>query len=1019
MRLAKLAIENHQFTIIILIMLLIAGLFSFLTMPRSEDPLVEPVGTSVIVVFPGATPADLEELVIDPVESSLNELDDIKKIESQAEDGLAITTIDFLPHCDPDDKYSDVVQKVNSIRNDLPKDILSLDLLKWTILDVSILQLALVSDSAAYRELENRADELKALLEKTSGVKDIKLWAVPTQQVRISLDFAELARRHIPLNHILQAIQDANQNIPGGYIDIGSRRLNIKTSGSYQTLDDIRNTVIKSSNGRNIYLRDVAVVEYDLEDINYRARANGRRAVFINVQQKAQTNIFSIMKVLQSRVDDFKKSLPKSMDLEIVFDQSQSVSKRLNGFFLNLLQGIVLVGIVIFTAVNWRASVIVMLAIPFSIFIALGFVDLSQYGIQQMSIAGLVIALGLLVDNAIVVTENISRFLKEGYSHQNAAIAGTSQIGWAIVSSTVTTVLAFIPIILMRDMTGDFIRSMPVTVVYTLVASLLISLTFTPFMSSRFLRRPEKSKPHRVDALLQRFIHNRYQPALIKALNRPKTVLVLVFFLFLGSLLLFNFVGFSYFPKAEKPMFFINIDMPQGTGIGATDRVVREVESYLDAQPLVKNYASNIGHGNPRIYYNVVPKRTRSNHAQIFVQLKTYDPDSFAVLLESIREKCRSVAGARIKIKELEQGPPVEAPIAFKILGNNLEILRQIAFDIENMISEESGTINITNPLRTSKSDLRVNINRDKARMYGVSLAEIDRTVRSAIAGLEISEFRDAEGKEYPIVVRLATKEPNRLHLFDDIYVTSLSGTMIPLKQLASIDLSASPLEINHYNLERAVTLTADVESGYSVDRVTRRIIEKMEDYQWPRGYRYFVGGELESRQESFGGMSMAIIIAMIAIFGVLVLQFHSFSQPLIIFSAIPLAIIGSVLGLFFSGNTFSFSAFIGLISLVGIVVNNSIILVDYINQLISKERLSPRQAIVEAGRIRFIPIILTTATTTMGLLPLTLIGGSMWAPMGWTIIGGLLVSTFLTLIIVPVLYSLLTGRETTVRNGG
>ncbi|MBD3385467.1 AcrB/AcrD/AcrF family protein [candidate division KSB1 bacterium] len=1018
MRLPKLAIENHQFTTIILFMLLIAGLSSFMTMPRSEDPLIEPVGTSVIVVFPGATPADLEELVIDPVESSLNELDDIKEIESQAEDGLAITTIEFLPHCDPDEKYSDVVQKVNSIRNDLPRDILSLELLKWSILDVSILQMALVSDSAAYRELENCADELKERLEKTSGIKDVKLWGIPTQQVRISLDFAGLARRRIAFNHILQSIQDANANIPGGYIDIGSRRLNIKTSGSYQTLDDIRNTVIKSSNGKNIYLSDVATVEYDLEDINYQARADGRRAVFINVQQKAQTNIFSIMKALQPKLYDFKNSLPKSIDLEIVFDQSKSVSRRLNGFFINLLQGIVLVGIVIFTAVNWRASVIVMLAIPFSIFIAIGFVDLSRYGMQQMSIAGLVIALGLLVDNAIVVTENISRFLKKGYSHLDAAIAGTVQIGWAIVSSTVTTVLAFIPIILMRDMTGDFIRSMPVTVVFTLLASLLISLTFTPFMSSRFLKRPQKSKSRRVEALLQSFIHNRYQPALQKALNRPKTVLALVFFVFLCSLLLFNFVGFSYFPKAGKPMFFINIDLPQGTGIDATDRVVREVESYLDRQPLVKNYASNVGHGNPRIYYNVVPERTKSNHAQIFVQLKEYEDDSFTALLQSIREKYRSVPGAKIKIKELEQGPPVEAPIAIKILGNNLEILRQTAYDIEAMISGQAGTINITNPLRTSKSDLRVDINRDKARMYGVPLTEIDRTVRAAIAGLEVSEFRDTEGKEYPIVVRLATDKPNRLHLFDDIYITSLAGAMIPLKQLASIDLSASPLEINHYNLERAVTLTADVESGYSVDRTTRRIIEKMEDYQWRRGYHYFVGGELESRQESFGGMFKAILIAMITIFGVLVLQFHSFRQPLIIFSAIPLAIIGSVLGLFFSGNTFSFSAFIGLISLVGIVVNNSIILVDYINQLISKEDLTVRQAIVEAGRIRFIPIILTTATTIMGLLPLTLIGGSMWAPMGWTIIGGLLVSTFLTLIIVPVLYKLLTRRHAPIHKG-
>jgi multidrug efflux pump subunit AcrB len=320
------------------------------------------------------------------------------------------------------------------------------------------------------------------------------------------------------------------------------------------------------------------------------------------------------------------------------------------------------------------------------------------------------------------------------------------------------------------------------------------------------------------------------------------------------------------------------------------------------------------------------------------------------------------------------------------------------------MLHLEPGVINIDNPLRTTKSDISVSINRDKALIYGVPLSGIDRTIRASMAGIPVSRFRETDGKEYDIVVRLPVKTFPSIDDLDKIYVSSVTGTMVPLKNLASIELTPSPLSINHFNLDRTVTVTADVSRGFSTNTATQNIIEKLEEYQWQKGYSYYIGGELESREESFGGMFKAIVIAMIAIFGILVLQFRSFSQPLIVFSAIPLAITGSILGLLLSGNTFSFSAFIGLTSLVGIVVNNSIILVDYTNQL-RRSGSDLVGAVKEAGETRFVPIILTTLTTIGGLLPLTLSGGSMWAEMGWTIIGGLLVSTVLTLIIVPVLY--------------
>lgn len=1012
MKLPKLAIENFQFTTIIILLLAISGIISLLTMPRSEDPPVEQAAASVVVVYPGTSPVDMEELVVDPLEEAFNELDDLKEIVSRTQDGLAVIRVEFLFGSDPDDKFSEVLQKVNSVRDKLPADILSIETNKFSISDyVNIFQIALVSDSASYFELDREAEALKKSLEKVAGIKKVNIWAVPEKQVRIAFDAQKLAHMRIPFNQLIHAIQSNNANIPGGSIEVGSRQFNIKTSGSYQSLDDIRNTIIHASLDRIVYLKDVAEVDFATEDLTYKARFNGQRAVFVSATQKKETNIFDIMADVRRTVDAYQQGLPESIALAWVFDQSNSVASRLNSFAGNLLQGMLLVGIVLLLVLGLRAALLVMAVIPISILIAMGFLDLSGFGIQQMTITGLVISLGLLVDNAIVVIENITRFIRQGYGFKDAAVLGTQQISWAVVSSTATTVLAFVPIIFMQNTSGDFIRSMPLTVVFTLAASLLISLTLTPFLMSRLTRAGSATQQRRVQGWLERFVASVYRRRLAFALAHQKTTLLLASIVFLGSMSLFPLIGVSFFPKAEKAQLLINIDAPEGTNIEKTDAIARQVEQQLAANSEVAQYATNVGHGNPVIYYNVMTRNQAANQAQLFVTLKGYQPRRMEALIAELRDQFTAFADARIEVKEFEQGPPVDAPIAIRIIGDNLDVLQRLAQDVETIIAEAPGTVNTQNPLATPKTDLHVNINREKAGMLGVNLVDVDRTVRASISGLPVARFRSQEGKEHDIVLRLPFEDKLAMADFEKIHVNAVTGSPVPLHQLATVEFRASPTEISHYNLDRTVTLTSDVRRGVTVDQATKWIIGRLDAYDWPNGYRYGIAGELESREESFGGMAQAIAVAMIGIFGVLVLQFRSFSQPLIVFTAIPLAMIGAVLALFVTGNTFSFTAFVGLTSLVGIVVNNSIILVDYINQL-RAEGMGRLAALREAGETRFMPIVLTTATTIGGLLPLTLQGGTMWAPMGWTIIGGLLASTVLTLIVVPVLYNIFTPEN-------
>ena len=1015
MKLPKIAISNYQFTIIVFILITIAGLNSYLNMPRMENPEMKIPGASVVVIYPGTNPVDMEQLVVTPIEDVLNELDDIKSIETKINDGLAVINIEFYYGTDADKKYDDVVEKVNTIRNKLPDDIYEVFTRQWTISDVCMMQLALVSDSVEYRVLQEKAEKLEKELKKESGVKKVEIMAYPEQEVRISIDIEKMAQMNISLDNISNAIKSNNANIPGGAIKLDDKSFNIKTSGPYNNLDEIRNTVINSYQGRLIYLKNIATVNFDYEDTKYLARLSGKRAIYITVKQKEGRNIFQTTEGIKTKINKFKKNLDNDISLEYVYDQSKEVELKINDFQSNLIQGIILVGIIILLALGFKSAIIVIIAIPLSIIAGLAFVDWAGFGLEQMSIAGLVIALGLLVDNSIVMTENINRFLSQGHKPKDAAIKAASEIGWPIVSATVTTLLAFIPIILIPEKVGQFIRSMPLTIIATLSVSLFIALTLTPLLASKLFK--PKSKSNSIETqnnskhrYLKQFIEGPYRKILSFSLSHKALVLFVSITLLFSSVLMMKFMGFSLFPKAETPQFVIKINLPEGTNLDKTNKVVGKVEAILDTIEYVKHYASNVGHGNPRIYYNIMSKDYVKNYGDIFVFLDEYNIEKFDSLISQLRKTFNNFSGAKINIKELEQGTPIAAPIMIYIEGDNIDELIKIASDVEKFIKNEKGTINIDNELSKSRTDLFININKEKANLFGVQIHEIDKTIRTAITGMNISKFRDKDGDEFNIVIKLPVEDEIKISDFDKIYVKSMSDKFIPLRQLASIELKKAPSLITHYNLSRTALITADLEKGANLDEIMNPIIQKLKEYPFPNNYTYRITGELESRNEAFGGMKIAMIIALISIFAVLVLQFKSFTQPLIIFAAIPLALIGSIWALFITGNTLSFTVLVGLLSLMGIVINNSIILVDYTNRLRDNGK-SIIEALKVAGETRFTPIILTTLTTIGGLLPLTLRGGSMWGPMGWTIIGGLLVSTMLTLIIVPILYNLFSSK--------
>jgi multidrug efflux pump subunit AcrB len=1013
MKLPELAIDNRSFTWMVFIFLTILGVRSLITMPRTENPEVTVPGSSIIVLMPGAGPLDMESLVALPLEEAINELDDIKRIITDVRDGIAVISVEFEFNTDADEKYDEVVQQVNSIRNTLPDEILQLETWQWSISDMSMMLLALVSEDAPYHELEQTSEELRKRIEKIRSIRKVSAYALPERELHIHLDFEKMAMVNTTLDHITRAIQTNNMNIPGGDVSLGATNLSVKSSGSFKDLDEIRNMVINSNQGRLIYLRDVADIDYGYEKQNYLGRFGATRCIFLGISQKEGLNVLETGQDLDPVIEAFKEELPSNMHLEVIYNQPQVVEKRINGFMSNLLQGIVLVGLVIFLSLGFRSSMVVVIAIPLSLIIGLGFVDMAGFGLQQISIAGLVVVLGLLVDNSIVMVENINRHLQLGYSRRKASILAASEIGWPVVTATLTTVLAFVPIAAMPDKAGEFIQSLPVTIALTLTVSLFIALAFTPMIASKLFKevKPGRVKQKRSRKILTWVIEHPFRRTLSGALKRPGFTMLLGSLFLVGSLAMFPLVGISFFPKAEQANLMVQITLPDGSSLDRTDQVAAYVESVLDTMPEVSYYASNVGHGNPRIYYNVFPKRHDKCFAEIYVQLYHYDNELFAKTVERLRQRFESYPGARIKVKEFEQGPPFDAPVQIYLNGEDLDILREISADVEEMIREEPGAINIENQLVKTNTEMLLSINKEKANMFGVPVVGIDRTIRTAVAGLVVSSFRDPSGEEYRVLLKMDRKGRFGEEELERIYVSSLSGKQHQLKQFVDIQLQQAPSSISRYDMERTAEILADVKAGYTLDDVMDPVLEKLEKYSMPAGYSYTIAGELEGRNDAFKGVSNAVLIAIVSILSVLVLQFRSIRQPLIIFLAIPFAVTGMIWALWITGNTFSFTSFVGLTSLVGIVVNNSIILVDYINKL--RERGIPlNEALQQAAETRLTPIVLTALTTIGGLLPLTLQGGTLWAPMGWTIIGGLLVSTILTLVIVPVIYKLLEKHK-------
>ncbi|WP_353226440.1 efflux RND transporter permease subunit [Novosphingobium sp.] len=1006
-RIIAFAVERWQFSLLATVLVTALGVLTFATLPQTEDPQLTFPLYIVTAVLPGANPRDIEAQVTKPIEDALAGLDATREVRSVSSDGVAVVQGEYIWGTETDRKYDEVVREVNALRARLPAGITRLQVERARPSNVPVAQFALTSDVLPTRALDKLARDLRDRFARIPGIRLAEVYGSPQNEVAVALDSARLAAIGLNPGAVVDALRAAGVDTPIGSVNAGDRRFSVRYGGAFPDAAAVAAVPLPTPGGKLLTVGDVAHVAWDSAEPTHVMRFNGHRAVMVTASQADHQDIGTLTNRITAVTDQFRQTLPGSVRLETGFLQGPNVQHRMHLLARDFLLAFVIVGITLLP-LGWRAAGVVMIAIPVSLLIGVLVLSVAGFNINQLSVAGFVLSLGLLVDDAIVVIENVSRWLRDGASRTTAAIAGTNQIALAVIGCTACLIFAFLPLIALPEGSGAFIRSMPVAVLGTVAGSLIVALTLIPFIASRLLPRDADPEGNAMLRALHRGIERVYSPLLHRALDRPWPALGLIALIALLAVPLTGAIGSSLFPNADLPQFIVRVEMPRGTALAATDRVVHAVATRLKREPSIAWTVENSGRGSPQIYYNNPSTAEDPALGEVAASFQAWDARTSPTVLARLRSDFAQIPGARIKVIEFVQGPNTEAPVALRMVGPDLAVLTRLADAGETALRDLPQLRDVSNPLRAVRTDLHLTVDEDRARAIGIAPGTLRSAVQLAIGGATPAIVRDSDGDQYPVTVRLPMQGRREIAALDRIFVPTLSGGSVPLSALAHVTLDSGPGSIQRHQRERAVTLTAYVAKGVLVADATSAAIARLNQaVQMPPGYHLDVAGEAESSARSFGGLLPAIVIATVGILAVLVLEFGSFRNVLAVAAVIPLGIFGAVLALWLTGNSLSFTAAVGMIALVGIEIKNSILLVDFTEQL-RRDGMPVREAVERAGETRFMPVLLTSITAIGGLLPLAIEGSGLYSPMAITMIGGLVTSTLLARIATPALYLLL-----------
>ncbi|MCK4546963.1 MAG: efflux RND transporter permease subunit [Candidatus Eisenbacteria sp.] len=1056
MRFFAFLISNWRVVLLLLVVLpSLVGVMAFVTMPKELNPDIQLPMALVVVPYPGAAPEEVESLITDKLEDDLQGLDDLDDMLSTSMDGSSIITVRFEAGVDIGDAVRDTKEVVSDVERELPEDAMDAEVIELNFSEFPIVVVSM-SGGSDYLELTRTAEDLQDEIEAIPDVLEVRIVGGVERVFDVAVDPARMEAAGLTLFQIVQMIGAANINLPGGDVSINDSNFLVRVDSQIREIGDLRDVVVSAADDQVVLLADIADVTDGTKDAVSYSRMEGVPSVSLAIKKRQGTNTISVTEEIKQRLEESRAWLPEGTKLEIIGEQAKWIKDTLSQMKNSAMFGLVMVILVLFAFLGFRNSLIVAIVIPLAIFITFAFLWAGGVSMNTITLFSIVLVVGMIVDNAIVVVENIYRHMQISKRRWLAAAAlgitpdagtikarareldavpdekiegrdeswipkvalrtlaaadGASEVALPILTATLTTIAAFMPMLIMGGVMGEFMGYIPKTVSMALAASFLVAMMVNPVISAKLMRvrsaisRTGRTRGDRLLSGLKGF----YEPVIRWSLRRRGLVLLCLIPYVLGALALlaFGVVEVEMFPEEDIGQLYINVEAPQGTRVETTDEIVKRIETFLDDSrwdPYIDTYVANVGYSGASAYDWSFGGS--ENFGQIVIDLVDEGDRDLkgGEIQELMRPFLRTISGAEVDFQPIESGPPTDAPVVVKIIGDDMDTLRDISRQVQDVLGRIPGAVDVKDDFGEGSPEIVVRIDQTRAALLGVSAAEVAMTVRTAVYGVDASQVRK-EGKDIDIWIRLAEEHRSDLSDIAALKIPTHMGDQVLLGEIATIETGTGVTSIRHIDTERVVRVTASAAPGIPAVGITNELRKTLDGFPLPPGYRFSYSGDFEMMQESFQSLGEAFIIAVILIYVLMVAQFQSLLQPVVILSTIPFAIFGALYGLAIGGQMFALVSLIGVVGLSGVVVNAAILLVDYINAERRRGR-DTTEALVAAGLVRLRPILLSAVTTMAGLLPLT-VAEEGWRPLGFTFIFGLGFASILTLVVLPVIYSL------------
>ena len=1019
MKLPEFSVKRKVTASMMAAILVVLGTISFTRLGLDFFPDLEFPTVSVVTSYPGASSEDIENILTRPLEQVVSSVNRVKKVTSQTSEGVSVISIEFEWGTKLDFAAQDVRDQIGLYKQYLPEEAGEPLVLKFSFSQFPVIFFGVTSDLPAMRLRTVIEDEVAPRLERIDGVASARVFAMDVREILVDVDKASLESRGLTLDQVLMALRSENLNLPAGSLVERHSEILVRTMGEFKDLDDIRRTVVGlTATGEPVYVADVAEVKDTLKEMRYVARIQQQNGVYLIISKRSGANTQQASAAVKRELEALKGAIPGNPVFHVAMDQGDMIEQVTTNTVQNALVGGLLAIVLIFLFLrNWRPTLIIGLAVPLSVITTFIALYAAGYTLNLLTLGGLALGVGMLVDNAIVVIENVYRHLEEGKGADEASMAGAGEVGMAITASTLTTIAVFFPMIFAQGVTGKMTQALGLSVAFSLVASLFVALTVVPlstsllFRSGRSLKAISKAPEERQFAKAKAL----YRKWLDRALHNRRWVVVGALLAFVAALAIVPFLGTEFLPSQDRDMIMLKVRMPVGTALEETDRVVAMVENIMAGMPEITMISAQVGSQVEQDAGDAASSMSNAgtHEAILWVGLVKRDQRTMSdtELLERIRGRLPNLRGVKFEAIDMSQMllGGAAAPVEIELFGKDFPVLKDQADQIVRMISDVEGLRDITHSMASGKPEVQIRIDRERAYRLGLSVYQVANTVQTATLGKVATRFREGSDE---IDVRLRFKKEYRDSLDEvrRIPILTPSGRMVSLEEAAVIEPAEGPITINRENQARRVSVTANI-ADRDLGSVVRDIKGRLAGFErtLPPGYFLEYGGAYEQMQEAFLILAGAFALAVLLVYMIMASQFEHFAHPFIIMFTVPLGIIGVVIGLLVTGRTISLAALIGVIMLAGIAVNNGIVMIDYINQLI-KRGVDRREAILQGATTRLRAVVLTALTTILGSLPLAFSrssGSEFRAPMGVAIVFGLTATTLLTLFVIPVIYSL------------